>query len=69
MTEILQCPFCASDQLETDGADGMGFSVLCFDCLAIGPLSDSEDLSIARWNKARDQHTVDTHQQDLFTHD
>lgn len=49
----LPCPFCGSpDSLTMANVFTFSFCIRCDMCRATGPIADSEDAAMERWNKA-----------------
>ena len=51
MENIKPCPFCGSTNLNSIHISLNKWSVLCNNCLAEGPLIDSQEKAIEIWNK------------------
>ena len=58
MTSYRLCPFCASDRVKPQDADGItpplpGVAVVCLRCGARGPVVGNAGAAWSRWNKRR----------------
>ena len=58
MAVVWRCPFCLSDKvsvLSESTEDFSVYSVLCNECSATGPPSNTEEVAIEKWNSRGDQ--------------
>jgi Lar family restriction alleviation protein len=51
--ERKQCPFCGGKSLYVNDAGfiNTGFSVICENCGATGPIEENEEMALKAWNR------------------
>lgn len=52
MTTVNDCPFCKFDDVQIDEISPGRIAVICPECECIGPVGDTPDVAIDKWNAA-----------------